>query len=206
MRTGSCRRAGLAVTAVASLGLFGAGCSARGHIATPEEIGSLQRAEGLSASGRLTVSGPNGKLSTRVIFGVARPDFLRIEIPAGTGLRFLLVSRQGTLRADLPGDDAMFVGPGTKEVVNSLFGIDIEPADLVSAILGTPPKSLTAGWRFGDSLPTQVTIRGSNSTKLILNLDEPLLESPDGRAFDFGPPRAHSWTMEEMSTRLGLRR
>ena len=60
--------------------------------------------------------------------GARRPDSLRIEIPAAVGLRFLLVSRDGALRADLPGEDAMFEGPQTPEVMNELFGIEVEHA------------------------------------------------------------------------------
>lgn len=183
-----------------------AGCATRGHIATPDEMARLTGARGLSASGRLTLSGPRGKFSARVVFGVARPDSLRIEIPAGTGLRFLLVAREGTLRADLPGDDAMFEGPGTSEVMNGLFGIDLSPADLVSAILGAPPQSIGVGWRFEKTLPAQVNIRGANNTRLTLTLEEPEVESPRPRAFIFGPPRARVWTLREMSDRLGLTR
>ncbi len=181
-------------------------CAARGHIATPDEVERLQQASGLSASGRITLSGPQGRFSAGVVFGVARPDFLRIEIPAGTGLRFLLVAKDGRLRADLPGDDAMFEGPGTAEVMNSLFGIDLEPRDLVGALLGTPPATMNVGWRFEGTLPAQITILGSNATKLSLTLDDPETESPAAQAFEFGPPRRHLWTLRDMSERLGLRR
>lgn len=166
----------------------------------------LERTEGLSSSGRITLAGPKGKFSARVVFGVARPDSLRIEIPAGAGLRFLLVAKNGRLRADLPGDDAMFEGPATTEVMNGLFGIDLSPKDLVGAILGSPPESLGVSWRFEQALPAQMTIRGSNNTRLTLNLDEPEVGAPRSRAFEFGPPRARAWSLREMSDRLGLTR
>ena len=188
------------------LGLALGGCAARGHIATPAEVGRLQQAMGLSASGRITLSGPQGRFSAGVVFGVARPDLLRIEIPAGAGLRFLLVAKNGRLRADLPGDDAMFEGPGTAEVMNSLFGIDLEPKDLVGALLGTPPETMNVGWRFEKTRPARVTILGSNATRLSLTLDEAETESPAAQAFEFGPPRGRRWTLPEMSERLGLRR
>jgi hypothetical protein len=166
----------------------------------------LQQARGLSASGRITLEGPKGRFSARVVFGVARPESLRIEIPAGTGLRFLLVTRDGRLRADLPGDDAMFEGPATREVMNGLFGIDLAPADLVGAILGSPGGSFDADFRFEKAVPTQVAIRGPNRTRLTLNVDDPEIESPRPQAFDFGPPRARVWSLREMSDRLGLTR
>lgn len=168
-------------------------------------MAQLRQGSGLSSSGRITLSSPQGRFSARVVFGVARPDSLRIEIPAGTGLRFLLVARDGALRADLPGDDAMFEGPGTSEVMNGLFGIDLRPKDLVDAILGSPPRSLRVGWRFERSAPSQVTIHGSNATKLSLTLDDAEIEPPADKAFEVGPPRLHSWTLREMSDRLGLR-
>ncbi len=167
-------------------------------------MAQLRQSRGLSSSGRITLSGPQGRFSARVVFGVARPDSLRIEIPAGTGLRFLLVARNGTLRADLPEDDAMFEGPGTSEVMNGLFGIDLRPNDLVDAILGSPPGSLRVVWRFDRRVPSQVIIHGSNATKLLLTLDDPEIESPADRAFEVGPARRHSWTLREMSNRLGL--
>ena len=181
-------------------------CATRGHVATPDEMALLAKAGGLSSAGRITLEGPKGKFSARVVFGVARPDSLRIEIPAGTGLRFLLVAKDGKLRADLPGDEAMFEGPATSEVMKALFGIDLAPQDLVGAILGSPPDSLSVSWRFERSLPARTTIRGSNDTRLTLNLDDPEIRLPGSRAFDFGPPRKSSWTLREMSDRLGLTR
>ena len=181
-------------------------CATRGHIATPDEKARLTGAAGLSASGRLTLVGPKGKFAARVVFGVARPDAVRIEIPAGTGLRFLLVTKGGTLRADLPGDDAMFEGPGTSEIMNGLFGIDLSPEDLVGAILGSPKPSLDVTWRFDKTLPAQVTIQGTNNTRLTLTLDDPEVASPPPQAFAFGPGRRQAWTLLEMSDRLGLTR
>ncbi|MEO8499388.1 MAG: hypothetical protein ABI565_00635 [Vicinamibacteria bacterium] len=183
-----------------------AGCATRGHIATPDEMARLNSARGLSASGRLTLSGPKGRFSARVVFGVARPDALRIEVPEGTGLRFLLVAREGRLRADRPGDDAMFEGPSTREVMSGLFGIDLSPSDLVNAILGAPPQHLDVGWRFERNGPAQVSIRGVSHIRLTLTLDEPEVESPRPEAFAPGPPRAHVLGLREMSERLGLTR
>jgi hypothetical protein len=191
---------------VALLAMSLVACAARGHIATPAELVALNEAGGLSASGRLSLSGPKGRFSAQMVFGAARPDFLRIEIPAGTGLRFLLVTKNGALRADFPEDDAMFEGAATREVMNGLFGIDLAPEDLVGAILGSPPESLKVGWRFEGTLPTQVAIRGSNNTRLTLNLDDPQIKAPRLQAFDFGRPRGRSWTLAEMSDRLGLTR
>jgi hypothetical protein len=165
----------------------------------------LREAPGLSASGRITLLGPEGKLSARIVFGVARPDSLRIEIPEGTGLRFLLVSKGETLRADLPQEDAMFEGPANRETMNRLFGIDFAPKDLVSAILGAPGDTVNADWRFERARPRQITLRGSNQTRLSLLLDDPEIASPPLEAFDFGPPRGHTWSLREMSERLGLR-
>lgn len=183
-----------------------AACATRGHIATPDEMALLAKTGGLSSAGRITLEGPKGRFSARVVFGAARPDSLRIEIPAGTGLRFLLVAKDGLLRADLPGDDAMFEGPATSEVMNGLFGIDVAPKDLVGALLGSPPESLKVFWRFERALPAKMTILGSNATRLTLSLDEPEVQVPRSQAFDFGPPRGSAWTIREMADRLGLTR
>lgn len=192
------------------LGLLAAlvvsGCAARGHVATPAEMASLEQTNGLSASGRISLRGARGRFSTRVVFGVARPDALRIEIPDGAGLRFLLVSKEGRLRADLPRDGAMFEGQGTREVMNELFGIDIDPAALVGALLGSSPKGFTLIWRFDQSRPTQVTIEGPDASKLTLTLDDPSPQAPPARAFEFPPPRENSLSLAEMSERVGLRR
>ena len=122
------------------------------------------------------------------------------------GLRFLLLAKNERLRADLPPDEAMFEGPATPEVMNGLFGIDLRPSDLVAAILGSPPRSLDVSWRFENSRPVRMTIRGANDTRLTLSLDEPEMAAPRPEAFDFGPPRRQTWTLREMSDRLGLTR
>lgn len=181
-------------------------CAARGHIATPEEMARLREATGLVTSGKISLEGPAGRFSTRVVLGVARPDSLRIEIPAGAGLRFLLVARDGRLRADLPQDDAMFEGPGTSEVMDRLFGIEVEPKSLVAAILGSPPEAFTADWRFDRARPVRITLKDGKGSKLTLTLEDPETEAPPLGAFTFGPARRESWTLEEMSSRLGLKR
>jgi hypothetical protein len=181
-------------------------CATRGHIATPDEMALLERSAGLSASGRITLKGLRGRLSTAVVFGVARPDSLRIEIPAGTGLRFLLISKEGRLRADLPQDDAMFEGPATAEVMERLFGIELDPKTLVGAVLGSPPEHFQLNWRFDSTLPAQVTIHNPRGATLSLTLKDPEIEAPAARAFEFGPPRGRVWTLEEMASRLGLTR
>lgn len=186
--------------------LWFAACAARGHVATPDEMALLLESRGLSASGRLTLAGPGGRFSTPLVFGAARPDFLRIEIPAGSGLRFLLVTGNGELRADFPEDDATFRGNGTKEVMSELFGIELSPADLVAAILGSPPPPLSVRFRFEERLPVQLLIRDARGARLTLTLDEREMSAPRPEAFAFGPPRGRSWTLKEMSSRLGLRR
>lgn len=186
--------------------LWASACAARGQIATPAEVALLRESAGLSASGQLTLKGPGGRFGTRVVLGVARPDSLRIEIPDGAGLRFLLVCRNGTLRADLPRDGVVFEGPANREVMDALFGIDLDPDALVSAILGASPDGFSARWRFERSMPTQVTIEGPDATQLSLTLDDPEIEAPPARAFEAGPIRGQRVSLDEMSDRLGLRR
>lgn len=186
--------------------LWASGCAARGHIATPAEVALLRESAGLSASGQITLKGPGGRFGTRVVLGVARPDSLRIEIPDGGGLRFLLVCRNGTLRADLPRDGVVFEGPANRVVMRQLFGIDLDPEALVGAVLGASPDGFAVRWRFERSMPTQVTIEGPDATRLSLTLDDPEIKAPLARAFESGPIRGTRVSLDEMSDRLGLRR
>lgn len=186
--------------------LWASACAARGHIATPAEVALLKESTGLSASGQITLKGPGGRFGTKVVLGVARPDSLRIEIPDGGGLRFLLVCRNGTLRADLPREGVLFEGQANREVMHALFGIDLDPEALVGAILGSSPDGFSVRWRFEGSMPTQVTIEGSDATQLSLRLDDPEMAAPPARAFESGPIRGRRVSLDEMSDRLGLRR
>ncbi len=186
--------------------LWASACATRGHLATPAEVAMLRETSGLSASGRLVLKGPGARFGTQVVWGVARPGLLRLEIPDGAGLRFLLVCRDGILRADLPRDDAMFEGPANREVMSRLFGIDLDPRALVEAILGTPPDGFSVTWRFERSSPTLVTIESADGTRLSMSLDNPETGAPPLRAFEFGPARGASLSLDEMSRRLGLRR
>lgn len=187
-----------------ALAFLTSGCAARGHIASPVEISKLKATNGLSASGKLTLSGPRGRFSARVVFGVAVNDSLRIEIPGGAGLRFLLIAHDGKLRADLPEDDAMFEGAASSAVMQDLFGIDLAPRDLVAALVGSPPADLAVDWRFEKDSPVQVTMQKGEDAKLSITLDSPELSPPPATAFAFGPPRRESWTLRQMSDRLGL--
>jgi hypothetical protein len=184
----------------------GSGCAARGHVATPEEIARLQKVEGLSASGLLSLAGPSGRFRTRVVLGVSRPDAVRIEIPSGTGLRFLLVARGGRLRAELPGDGVAYEGVATAEVMDDLFGIDFEPRDLVAAVLGNASPRLSTTWRFDRGRPSHTMMKGSDGRTLALSLDDAELAAPPAAAFEVLGGRGQSVTLREMSDRLGLRR
>ncbi len=186
--------------------LWASACAARGHIATPAEVALLREAPGLSASGEITLKGPGGRFGTKVVLGVARPDSLRIEIPDGGGLRFLLVCRNGMLRADLPREGVVYEGPANRAVMDQLFGIDLDPEALVGAILGASPAGFSVAWRFERAMPTQVTIEGADATRLSLTLDDPQIEAPQARAFESGPVRGTRVSLDEMSDRLGLRR
>ena len=66
---------------------------------------------------------------------MARPDSLRIEIPAGPASASFWCPGTGGFARTFRGDDAMFEGPATREVMDGLFGIDLAPDDLVGAIL-----------------------------------------------------------------------
>lgn len=199
-------RAGWRTVAALLLAAAAGACAARGHVATPADLASLREASGLSAGGRIELSGPQGRVRARLVFGVARPDALRIEIPAGAGLRFLLVARDGRLRADLPPDDAMYEGPATAAVMDQLFGIDVAPSDLVAAILGTPPDALRTSWRFDQGHPARLLVERPGGGRLVLSFEDPETEAPAPNAFDFGPARGRRWTLSEMSARLGLKR
>lgn len=204
MSSGSTPGRSLGLVALTLFGWSFVGCAARGHIATPVELATLRQAKGLSASGRLTLSGPRGKATARVIFGAAPPDSLRVEIPSGASLRFLLVTRGGRLRADLPPDNAMFEGPATAATMKDLFGIDLAPEDLVAALLGSPPRTVAGLWRFERSRPSELTLTGADGTKLKLTLDDPSTDAVSDQAFAFGPARPQSLSRAEMSRRLGL--
>jgi hypothetical protein len=202
------RLAGPRAFLIATLTVFGCGggCAARGHIATPAELVSLRESRGLSSSGTITLSGPGGRLRTKIVLGVTKPDLLRIEIPAGARLRFLLISTGGRLRADLPGDDAMFEGAASREVLETLFGVDFEVRDLVSALLGGEPEGMKVSWRFDAGRPSRIEMDGKEGRKLSLSLDDVELQAPAPSAFAFGPARGEMLSLDEMSRRLGLRR
>jgi len=191
---------------VIAIAIVSSGCAARGRIATPDEMARLGQANGLSASGQIALSGPGGRFRTRIVIGVARPGSLRLEIPAGSGLRFLLVTNGGRLRADLPQDDATYEGPATSQVMDALFGVAFDPKDLVAAILGDSPEGLAAAWRFDRGQPAQVSMNDVHGKKLTLNFEESDLQTPDSRAFTFGAARSRSITLAEMAERLGLKR
>ncbi len=100
----------------------------------------------------------------------------------------------------------MYEGPATAEVMERLFGIELDPKALVGAVLGAPPERFQLNWRFNKALPAQVTIESPLGATLALTLKDPEIEAPAVRAFAFGPPRGRAWTLEEMSSRLGLTR
>ena len=192
--------------ALIAFAVLAAGCAARGHVATPDELALLREASGLSASGKITLSGPGGRFSTRMLIGVAKPDLVRLEIPAGTGLRFRLITNGETLLADLPGEAVFFRGASSRGVLEALFGVEIEPRDLVAAVLGNQPTDFRTAWRFDRALPVHMKIDGREGRALAMSLDDTELAAPSAEAFVVDPPRSSPVSLEEMSSRLGLRR
>ena len=183
-----------------------AGCAARGRIANPSEVRELQQAGGLSASGQLTLSGPSGRIRTRVVLGMARPDALRIEIPAGASLRFLLTTNDGQLSAVLPLEGVRYDGEASPMVMSTLFGIDFGPQALVASALGGTDPGLDASWRFDRGAPSEIVLTGRSGGSLKLALDDVELVPPPPMAFRPSESGALSVSLDEMSRRLGLRR
>ena len=182
-----------------------AGCAARGHVATPAEMAGLRASSGLTASGKITLRGPRGRFSTRVLFGVDRAGSLRLEIPAGAGLRFLLVCRGDRLRAELPQEGASYEGEASAEVMSRLFGIDLAPRDLANAILGEAAAEVDARWRFDRGQPAALSLR-RGETSLPLTLADPETEAPGPDAFALRPIQGALLSLDDMAARLGLTR
>jgi hypothetical protein len=194
------------------MGLTAPWCAPRGRIATPAELARLKAAPGFVGSGQLRVSSPLGRFRAPILIGVARPDRIRLEVLAGPGASFVLVSRDGLLGAEYPVARARFEGKGDRSTIASLFGASLAPDELVGALLGAPPpRARFYEWRFESGAPRNVRLHLSDGSRLdfILDGDEAAPELKDVEASAFTAPApsesVRSVDVDTMARLLGLR-
>jgi hypothetical protein len=117
-----------------------------------------------------------------------RPGELRIELPAATGLRLVVVARNGQLTAVFPKARAFFEGRADPEILKTLIGVELEPREIMDLFVGVGSprlRALRVAW--GPALPARVEATLPDGTVLKARIlapeaGEPL---PDGA---FSPP------------------
>jgi hypothetical protein len=114
-----------------------------------------QRCAGVSTlTAELALSGRVGgdRIRGRVIAGFATPDAMRLEgvAPFG-GPAFIMVSRGGLSTLLLPRENAAIQGAPPGDVLGTLAGVALSPADLLAVLTGcvVPSPVAEAGSQYG---------------------------------------------------------
>lgn len=161
------RRVGL----VAAL-VVGAGCATLAP-PRPGVFEAALRATTYSASLRVSLKGPTLRARTAAIVAFRRPDALRIEVPGPGGPRVIAVARDARLTAVFPGSRAVFSADATPASFEALFGIGLEPGEVMDLLVGRPSsrlRSYEAGW--GPTLPRTVRATLPDGGRLSVSVDE----------------------------------
>lgn len=160
--------------ALATLGLLaGAGCASLAP-PPPGAPEAALRAPTYSASLRVSLKGPTLRARTAAIVAFRRPDALRVEVPGPAGPRVVAVTRNARLTAVFPGSRAVFIADATASSFEALFGIGLEPAEVMDLLVGRASprlRSYEAGW--GAALPRTVRATLPDGGRLSLSVDAP---------------------------------
>jgi hypothetical protein len=137
---------------------------------------------------RVSLKGPELRARTRALVAFRRPDAFRVEVPGPAGARLVAVAREGRLLAVFPGERAVYEGEASASSFESLFGIALEPEEVMDLLVGTPSprlKSYRAGWE--GALPQTIEATLPDGGRLRLSVDEADLDAELGEAA-FAPP------------------
>lgn len=180
-------------------GLLAAGCASL-PAASPAARAEAQRATTYTANLRVSMRGPELRGRADAVVGFRRPDALRVELPAGAGLRLLAVAQGERLVVAFPGERSYYEGAATAEAFGSLLGVALAPADLMDVLLGlTPTRVRALDVQWGPIAPSRVVAQLHDGTRLEAKVREPELGRPLGDGA-FAPPSTAGWqrlTMDE---------
>jgi hypothetical protein len=94
----------------------------------------------VSGLAKLKFSSLNRKLSTRNIFIVKRPYFIRLEVLGFFNLpSFYFVTDGNKINLFVPSKNSFYVGNATEENLSAILPIKLETKDIVQFLLGFPP-------------------------------------------------------------------
>lgn len=160
---------------VAGLGvalLLSAGCATL-EPPRPGAPEAARQASTYSASLRVSLKGPTLRARTAAIVAFRRPDALRVEVPGPTGPRLVAVTRAERLTAVFPGSRAVFRAAATPDSFEALFGIGLDPGELMDLLVGRPSPRLRryeAGW--GVALPRTIRATLPDGGRLSVSVDD----------------------------------
>jgi hypothetical protein len=170
----------------------GSGCASLPP-ASPAARDAARHAGTYTANLRVSVRGPDLRGRADAIVGFRRPDALRVELPAGTGLALLAVAREGRLVVAFPADRAFYEGAATPAALGALLGVALAPADLMDVLVGVQPAAVRAlDVRWGPLAPSRVVALLADGTRLDAKVREPELGRPLGDAA-FASPATGGW-------------
>jgi len=158
-------------------GLCWSGCASFPQ--APKDVQERARAQRIfSAELSVRVSGDSVRGRAQTLVAFARPSSLRVEIPSPTGLRLVVVTKEGALTAVFPKAQALYSGPATPETLGALLGIALAPGEIMDLLVGAAPlrlRDVRVAW--GASLPERVEATLPDGTRLSARVRSP--ETPE---------------------------
>lgn len=94
----------------------------------------------ISGLAKLTVASIDKRMSTKNIFFVKRPDFIRLEVLDFFNQTSLLFLTDGhKINLFVPSKNSFYSGDATEENLSAILGIRLRSSDIVQSFLGFPP-------------------------------------------------------------------
>jgi hypothetical protein len=99
------------------------------------------------------------------------------------------VLREGRLIAVFPAERAVFTDAATEASLGALFGLALEPSEVMDVLVGVPPARLRSfRVRWGPTLPRAVDAELSDGAHLALRVDSAEQDVPIPAAAFLPPP------------------
>ena len=137
-----------------------------------------QALRSLRSEASVAVYSPEQSGKAKQFLVVERPDRLRLEVFSPFGAVFALATANGDLAAWVRDENRVYRGPATPENLARYAGLDLQVADVVDVVLGSPPRrAVRAASVFAETSTRLLRLRQETEggAQVVLFGGEPLL-------------------------------
>jgi hypothetical protein len=127
-----------------------------------------------SAAVSVRLQGPKIRVRAHTLVAFRKPSELRVELPAPTGPRLVVVAKDDVVTAVFPRERAVYRGPAHADAFGALLGLALEPREIMDLLLGEAAprlRDVRVGW--GPALPERIEVTLPDGARLSARVEAP---------------------------------